>query len=321
MPVVKPSFQSESRLETSTSSSYSTSVTTLHLGILALVAVAGIRYALSVWSSRRRKVSTLIVSAPKLSWSRDEKSRGVSILRSGTMSAGRSLPKSISSQGSDVEGLAGGKGLTKLVEGETTEASEGLETLATSSPGRQSVLPMLSRPPPPPPLTVPEVSPTVFSFDDRRRSFPPVNPALNTESFIHQPNPDYIGDSSTSSVTHGTSASEIPDFATTPRRRSYTKTVAFSIPNPGPETANSEFAPSSFPSASPQLPPPAEFPETGHVQHEVDVHGEIIASLDGAGHGWKRHTRVYCGGVCLACLQSGGEGGFYGENVRPEDRR
>jgi hypothetical protein len=51
------------------------------------------------------------------------------------------------------------------------------------------------------------------------------------------------------------------------------------------------------------------------------VQGEIISVVDDAGHGWKRHTRVYGGGVCLACLASGGQGGFYGDRVPLEDRR
>jgi hypothetical protein len=59
-------------------------------------------------------------------------------------------------------------------------------------------------------------------------------------------------------------------------------------------------------------------------QEEIDLHGEIISVVDGAGHGWKRHTRVYGGGVCLACLAAdgeGGDGGFYGDKVPLEDRR
>lgn len=45
--------------------------------------------------------------------------------------------------------------------------------------------------------------------------------------------------------------------------------------------------------------------------------------MDDSGAGWKRHTRVYGGGVCLACLASGGNhgGGFYGENVPLDQRR
>jgi hypothetical protein len=54
---------------------------------------------------------------------------------------------------------------------------------------------------------------------------------------------------------------------------------------------------------------------------EVDIHGEAISVMDHAGHGWKRHTRVYGGGVCLACAAADEEGGFYGDKVPLEDRR
>jgi hypothetical protein len=101
-------------------------------------------------------------------------------------------------------------------------------------------------------------------------------------------------------------------------------------------TSGETFSPSSYPSTSPLLPPPPpshEFPyEYQFVGgpggpgielsvEEVDLHGEIISVLDDASHGWKRHTRVYGGGVCLACAAAGGEGGFYGDKVPMEDRR
>lgn len=60
-------------------------------------------------------------------------------------------------------------------------------------------------------------------------------------------------------------------------------------------------------------------------QQEIDLQGEIISVMDDAGHGWKRHTRVYGGGVCLACVAAAGrdgvQGGFYGDKVPLEDRR
>lgn len=73
----------------------------------------------------------------------------------------------------------------------------------------------------------------------------------------------------------------------------------------------------------------AGFGEHGHVDGghamdghggQVDVHGQMISVTDDSGAGWKRHTRVYGGGVCLACAASGGGGGFYGASVRPEDK-
>ena len=63
-----------------------------------------------------------------------------------------------------------------------------------------------------------------------------------------------------------------------------------------------------------------------HQQQEIEVQGEIISVLDGNGHGWTRHTRVYGGGPCLACRLARERdptipGGFYGENVPVEERR
>lgn len=104
---------------------------------------------------------------------------------------------------------------------------------------------------------------------------------------------------------------------------------------------------SSYPSASPTLPPPppaAEgqppfdpsaimFPGPGAVVdggiRTVSPPGHGASAVHGAlgphsgtdSHsGWKRHTRVYEGGVCLACAAAE-EGGFYGTRVRPEDKR
>ncbi|KAK4104443.1 hypothetical protein N658DRAFT_418406 [Parathielavia hyrcaniae] len=105
------------------------------------------------------------------------------------------------------------------------------------------------------------------------------------------------------------------------------------------------FSPSSYPPTSPLLPPPppgqydlppSAPPEYEFVggpggsgvflsQQEINIQGEIISVMDDAGHGWKRHTRVYGGDVCLACVaaaaRDGGQGGFYGDKVPLEDRR
>jgi len=124
------------------------------------------------------------------------------------------------------------------------------------------------------------------------------------------------------------------------------------------------FSPSSYPPTSPLLPPPppgSEFlpysseyefvggpggpgilleeteiecgvfddDEYGHegfggdMQHGHGHHGHGYEEIGVAG--WKRHTRVYGGGVCLACLSAGGgpggQGGFYGSTVPLADRR
>lgn len=114
--------------------------------------------------------------------------------------------------------------------------------------------------------------------------------------------------------------------------------------HPAEDTAS----PSSYPPTSPLLPPPPAttydafdpaavmFPgparDGGIKMVPVDVHlkgglgqhthGEVLGGAAGdPGTSWKRHTRVYGGGVCLACVAAAGEGGFYGDSVRPQDKR
>ncbi|KAJ4310476.1 hypothetical protein N0V84_010959 [Fusarium piperis] len=175
--------------------------------------------------------------------------------------------------------------------------------------GGGNALPMqvMSRPPPAPPLTPPELSTAVFTFDDR--------PRPGEDSFIHQPNPDYMS-STTSAILPPRSAS--PSIA---RRRSYNKTLPIGVPTSQgtSDAADLTFSPSSYPPTSPLLPPAP--PNAG--AKGIDVQGEIIGVLDAEGAGWTRHTRVYGGGVCLACAASGGNhgGGFYGATVRPEEMR
>lgn len=107
-------------------------------------------------------------------------------------------------------------------------------------------------------------------------------------------------------------------------------------------------SPSSYPPTSPLLPPPPPqaheafdpsaimFPglaRDGGIRivpahnHSNSVqshtHGEVASGSDNPRASWTRHTRVYGGGVCLACAAAGGGegGGFYGDSVRPEDKR
>ena len=171
--------------------------------------------------------------------------------------------------------------------------------------------PFVSRPPPAPPLTPPELSTAVFTFDDRPRS--------GDDSFMNQPNPDYM--SSTTAMSASSSSSPAM-----PRRRSYNKTLPVGVPMPISQqssiisdVADLTFSPSSYPPTSPLLPPAP--PSSGPL--EIDLQGEIIGVLNDDGAGWTRHTRVYGGGVCLACAASGGNhgGGFYGATVRPEEMR
>ncbi|RFU77242.1 hypothetical protein TARUN_5023 [Trichoderma arundinaceum] len=177
--------------------------------------------------------------------------------------------------------------------------------------------PFISRLPPAPPLTPPELSTAVFSLDERSPS---------SQSFIHQPNPDYMSSTSTTAFQTGS-----PDSASIPRRRSYTRTLPISVPvshspqaqSPEAESVDPTFPPSSYPPSIGLLPPA---PPSGldlelddHAHRNVDIQGEIISVLDRDGAGWTRHTRVYGGGACLACAASGG--GFYGATVTPEEMR
>lgn len=198
---------------------------------------------------------------------------------------------------------------------------------------------LLARPPPAPPLTPPELSHSIFTLGGRTH---------NHESFIHQPNPDYA------SASSSTPSSSSPQA----RRYSYTKTIPIGVPVPRQSSAAAAaaaaagddivqgsdltFSPSSFPPTSPLLPPAppvvprslggADEPEPAAAaaaaersgRREIDLKGQVVSVLDQDGAGWKRHTRVYGGGVCLACKAAGqehGAGGFYGATVSPEEMR
>ncbi|OAA39396.1 hypothetical protein NOR_06234 [Metarhizium rileyi] len=179
----------------------------------------------------------------------------------------------------------------------------------------------ISRLPPAPPLTPPGRSSAVFNLA-------PGQPHA-VDSFMHQPNPDYL--SSTSSVIPQPDA----DSPITPRRRSYHKTLPIGIPTPqqsfkaDQDTTNptTAFSPRSYPPTIPHLPPPPpgadEALGDGQAQRRINMQGEIISVLDNEGAGWTRHTRVYGGGTCLACGVLGGKhgGGFYGATVTPEEIR
>lgn len=174
--------------------------------------------------------------------------------------------------------------------------------------------PIVSRLPPAPPLTPPELSPAVFTIEHAPH---------RQDSFIHQPNPDYMTSTSPLAGTGSGPASR-------PRRRSYHQTTPIGTPTPQRASLSEAdhtdlaFSPSSYPSTSPLLPPPPPGAD-GFVQARpgVNVKGEIVSVRDGGGVGWTRHTRVYGGGVCLACAAAGGQhgGGFYGATVAPEEMR
>ncbi|KAI1422920.1 hypothetical protein F5Y12DRAFT_568774 [Xylaria sp. FL1777] len=177
-----------------------------------------------------------------------------------------------------------------------------------------------ARPPPPMPFTPLVPSTTFFSLQDRRLSV-----AASTHNDF-DPTLAYGASSDINSPESTTTI--IPDVrASSPMssRRSYTKILPLDPLQPsssadaGLDDTSSTFAPSSFPSSSPILP---LAPHAALHSREIDITGEIISATDDSGAGWKRHTRVYGGGVCLACLASGGhDGGFYGENVPLDQRR
>lgn len=124
------------------------------------------------------------------------------------------------------------------------------------------------------------------------------------------------------------------DLPSLPRRRSYTRSIPINIAIPATreldqteaDVSYPSFAPASYPPRSPLMPPPPPGHHSGHAHAEddsprhINVHGEIISSVDENGVGWTRHTRIYGGGPCLACEAAGG-GGFYGATVPPEHRR
>ncbi|KAL2152751.1 hypothetical protein VTH82DRAFT_5936 [Thermothelomyces myriococcoides] len=204
-----------------------------------------------------------------------------------------------------------------------------------------------SRPPPPLPLTPPTLHESHFPFEDREPSYASSVPPTPGRSFVRRPDPDPVAAPGSTNVF-----SSSPQSSTTlPQRRSYTKSVPIGMPaSTATASASSSakaattsgesvpFSPSSYPPRSPILPPPPPSAPPEYVfvggpggpgvvlsQQEISLQGEILSVVDSAGHGWKRHTRVYGGGVCLACIaaaaRDGGQGGFYGDKVPLEDRR
>ncbi|KAI1631297.1 hypothetical protein F4809DRAFT_646538 [Biscogniauxia mediterranea] len=178
--------------------------------------------------------------------------------------------------------------------------------------------------PPPPPLTPPTLSTSPLSFQARRLSTAVSTMGDLEHNSSHHQNPDYALFSFSGSTS--TALSNAHGSPSTPRRRSYTKTLPLGS-SPSDLTIEGEgnasyFAPSSFPSSSPILP---IAPHESFEPKEINLHGEIISGVNDSGAGWKRHTRVYGGGICPACMASGGnhdaQGGFYGENVPLDQRR
>ncbi|SPN97368.1 uncharacterized protein DNG_00882 [Cephalotrichum gorgonifer] len=179
----------------------------------------------------------------------------------------------------------------------------------TSSASRESTFQRYVMMRPHRPLTPPAVSQGVFT---------PEHGAIGAD-LIHQPNPDYL-----SSTARFSGPPENKSPSPEAGRRSYSRAIP--VPPPlHPRNSDSSgssddapLSPRSYPSPTPFLPPAPPTADEGEESKGVDMQGEVISVTDGFGAGWTRHTRVYGGGVCLACAASGGEGGFYGATaLRP----
>lgn len=250
-----------------------------------------------------------------------KKSRGVSNPMMADMSAAQHMAYTETESPEDEIKPNGHEVIATWNMGDTAELSED-KHVETPKFFRNS---LLVRPPPSPPLTRPGKSSEMAIFQDRRMST-----ALSTAGDLESGDSrDHFGPQNAlaaSPPSSSSSSAQIPrdDSNVIPRRRSYTKVIPIGPPQPvswleedGTVVA---FSPSSFPSSSPALPlaPHDSFQHS----HGLEVKGEIVSALDDSGAGWRRHTRVYGGGVCLACLASSDrEGGFYGDRVRPEERR
>lgn len=178
-----------------------------------------------------------------------------------------------------------------------------------------------ARSPPPVPFTPPALSTTFVPLQDRRLSMAVSTNGDFDPTLIHHGDWDINSAESATTIIPNLKAS-----SPIPLRRSYSKILAADLPPPDfsaeaeMEDTSPAFAPSSFPSSNPILP---IAPHAALDDGEMDAAGEVLSVMDDSGAGWKRHTRVYGGGVCLACMASGGghHGGFYGENVPLDQRR
>ncbi|KAI1162857.1 hypothetical protein F5B18DRAFT_362642 [Nemania serpens] len=170
------------------------------------------------------------------------------------------------------------------------------------------------------PPTPPALSTTFFTLQDRRLSVAASTHGDFDPTLTYGTNSDSNSPESMMTTIPSAKASSPISL-----RKSYTKAfpldphqLSFAA-EAGADDAPLAFAPSSFPSSSPILP---LAPHAALESMEMDVAGGLDSAMDDSGDGWRRHTRVYGGGVCLACMASGdSHGGFYGENVPMDQRR
>ncbi|KAI0152792.1 hypothetical protein GGR57DRAFT_158268 [Xylariaceae sp. FL1272] len=175
-----------------------------------------------------------------------------------------------------------------------------------------------------PAVTSPRFSTAAFSFQDRRISMAAsVNGDFEASLMDHmssEPNSRPSTDSTADTTAHSSTQASSPMSL----RKSHPRNIERIHTGPSATSDRDDdipsFSPSSFPSSNPILP---LAPHVSFETEEMDDTGEFVVSED-IGVDWQRHTRVYGGGVCLACLATGGnhdEGGFYGDNVPLEERR
>ncbi|KAJ2988728.1 hypothetical protein NUW58_g3830 [Xylaria curta] len=194
------------------------------------------------------------------------------------------------------------------------------ENLQAPTDGTDELRNTQTRSSPPLSLTPPVLPTTFFSLQDRRLSVAASSHGDFDPTLNHGVNLD-----TSSSEPSTTILSNVKASSPMPLPKPYTKIFpsdplqSSSSTDAEMEDTSSTFAPSSFPSSSPILP---LAPHAALESRHLGVGGEIVSVIDDSGADWKRHTRVYGGGVCLACMASGGNhGGFYGENVPLDQRR
>ena len=153
----------------------------------------------------------------------------------------------------------------------------------------------------PPPTIKPYLSPISSASNAEYYSSSPITETPSTFSSttnFSSPSAPY------SQSTSFSEAQEQPTVEGTTRRRSYTKTLSLPLPN---QAIAHPSAQTMYPaSTSRAAPEGSDQPEGAPLYYtasdsmiEVEVQGEIIVA-----EGWRRHTRVFGGGVCKACEES-----------------
>ncbi|KAI0972162.1 hypothetical protein F4678DRAFT_52897 [Xylaria arbuscula] len=267
--------------------------------------------------SRKYKTSPhpILLQAHSMRTTREQSSKQSHTLSIGSIIMPASRKSEISSSGShrahDKEGRGGKHGRSRSPSSRAKHQEELEMHKAIIDEGRK-----LKSRPSPMPLTPPEGSTRFSNFQNRRPSVAAsthndFDPTLTYSMAWDIPSPE----STTTIAPHVRTSSPLR-YTTT---LSYDTVHPSSSTEPELEDTSSTLAPSSFPSSSQILP---IAPHAALHSTEYGVTGDLLSATGDSGAGWQRHTRVYGGGVCLACLAAGDEdGGFYGENVPLDQRR